>query len=150
MAWMVLLIGCPHQMEQKLRAASSPELMQFERIADKDVSQAPSQLQSADIIILHHPDRRDITNILDQIYSQTGVPVIVIADEYDEGDLVEAFEAGATDYVYPEWTAREILSRIRARIRRTEEYAERRDRGEFYDLGAITVDVQKHEVTISG
>ncbi len=150
MAWMVLLIGCPHEMEQKLRAAASSELMQFEPMECGDVPQVPARLQEADIIVLHETETCDTADLLQQIRSHTDIPLIVIADTYDERELVSAFEAGANGYVYPEWTAREILSRIRARIRRTEEYAARRDRGEFYDLGALTVDVQKHEVVVNG
>ncbi|MFP3904517.1 MAG: winged-helix domain-containing protein, partial [Armatimonadota bacterium] len=126
------------------------ELMQFEPIEYDVIPQASSQLQKADVIVLHESTTQPITDLLGQIRNHTDSPVIVIAGKYDERELVTALETGANGYVYPEWTAREILSRIRARIRRTEEYAQRRDRAEFYEAGPLTVDVQKHEVTLRG
>lgn len=150
MSWSVLIIGCSDDMQTRLSSASSSDLFDFQAAESLDDSGLLNQIQSVDVVLLKRPENGTTAHAISRIGREADVPVIVAADSYDEHDLVEAFKAGAIDYLYPEWTIREVLSRIRAHIRRTHEYTDRRRQGEHYELGSLTIDVARHEVHSNG
>ena len=77
------------------------------------------------------------------------VPIIMLTAKDDEVDKVVGLEVGADDYVTKPYSARELVARIRALLRRhnreTEEPAEA-----VLEAGPIRMDVDRHRVEVSG
>ena len=68
------------------------------------------------------------------------VPVVMLTARGDEADRVVGLELGADDYVVKPFSAREVIARVRAVLRRTAAPAagpRRAGRGEIGDLRSI-------------
>ena len=72
------------------------------------------------------------------------LPIIMLTAKGTEYDKVLGLDAGADDYVAKPFGMMELLSRIRALLRRTE-----RQPG-TYQCGCLTVDEGRHTVTVEG
>ena len=75
------------------------------------------------------------------------LPVIMLTARGEEVDRVVGLELGADDYVVKPFSPRELIARIRAVLRRTQE-SEPRPPG--HTTGALRVDEARHAVTVSG
>jgi DNA-binding response OmpR family regulator len=76
------------------------------------------------------------------------VPVIMLTARGDETDKVVGLELGADDYVTKPFSPRELVLRVRAVLRRAHR-PEPAGPIALHD-GALTVDVEAHEVRLSG
>ncbi|MFV0425942.1 MAG: MtrAB system response regulator MtrA [Beutenbergiaceae bacterium] len=76
-----------------------------------------------------------------QIRAESGVPVIMLTAKSDTTDVVAGLEAGADDYIAKPFKPRELVARIRARLRRHDE-AET----EELLIGDLVIDVAGHRV----
>jgi two-component system response regulator RegX3 len=84
-----------------------------------------------------------------RIRARSGVPIIMLTAKDSGLDLVLGLEVGADDYVTKPFSAEELLSRIRALLRRRE--IDRTDHGELVrTVGGITIDVLHDRVTVDG
>src|SRR6184192_1659138 len=62
-------------------------------------------------------------------------PIIMLTAKTSEADRVAGLDVGADDYIGKPFSVKELLARVRAVLRRTEE-----DAGERYDDGRLTID----------
>ena len=62
----------------------------------------------------------DGIHVLEKLRQSNAVPVIVVSARRGENDRVEALNLGADDYLTKPFTVRELLARIRAVLRRSE------------------------------
>jgi len=76
------------------------------------------------------------------------VPIIMLTARGEEADRVVGLELGADDYVVKPFSAREVVARIRAVLRRTEA-PEQPDDGPV-EVGALRVDPARREATLDG
>lgn len=74
------------------------------------------------------------------------LPVIILTAKSGEFDKVKGFELGADDYVPKPFGMMELVARIKAVLRRTEDT----DTAEEYSIGPLTVYPQKHKVKVNG
>jgi two-component system, OmpR family, response regulator RegX3 len=88
------------------------------------------------------------TEVFRTLRAGSGVPVIMLTAKDGEVDKVVGLELGADDYVTKPYSARELVARIRAVLRR---------RGEPDDLvpatleaGPVRMDVDRHVVSVGG
>lgn len=72
------------------------------------------------------------------------IPVIMLTAKDSEMDKVRSLDAGADDYIVKPFGVMELLSRIRAVLRRSDQPQE----SESYDLGPIHMDVLRREVSV--
>ena len=72
------------------------------------------------------------------------MPVIMLTAKGTEYDKVLGLDAGADDYLAKPFGMMELLSRIRALLRRTEREVN------IYRCGVLTVDQTRHTVTVNG
>ena len=72
------------------------------------------------------------------------LPVIMLTAKGTEYDKVLGLDAGADDYLAKPFGMMELLSRIRALLRRTQREAD------IYRCGVLTVDQTRHTVTVNG
>ena len=74
------------------------------------------------------------------------VPIIMLTARAEEADRVQGLELGADDYVTKPFSPRELVSRVRAVLRRTQPYGP----GKILRFGSLAIDLDRHEVTAAG
>ena len=79
------------------------------------------------------------------IRTESGVPIVMLTAKTDTVDIVLGLESGADDYVVKPFKPKELIARIRARVRRTET-----EPAEQLAIGDVTIDVPAHQVTRAG
>lgn len=113
-------------------------------------SQAIDRLRSSlpDLVLLDVmlPDL-DGFEVLKMIREVSTVPVIMLTAKGEEDDRVKGLEMGADDYITKPFSPRELVSRVRAVLRRTEAYA-----GSTHGLievdDRLRLDFDRHEVWV--
>jgi DNA-binding response OmpR family regulator len=147
MSWTLLLIGCPQQLTQQLSSVVSSELMRFSALPDAGHQGLERYVEQASLVVVHEDGAsRALPWLCHRLRHLTDVPIIVLAACYDEQVMADVFEAGANDYLHGDYSARELLARIRAQLRRAHEYVSQAVRPERHVVGDLTVDVGRHQV----
>ena len=77
------------------------------------------------------------------LLAKSNVPIIMLTARDEDTDKIVGLELGADDYVTKPFNPKELVSRVRAVLRRAEGAANRGREIEFADL---SIDVEKHEV----
>ena len=90
------------------------------------------------------------TDVCKQLRARSTVPVIMVTARDSELDKVLGLELGADDYVTKPYSARELIARIRAVLRRGSE-ADDAGFGEIVlESGPVRMDVERHIVSVDG
>ncbi len=76
--------------------------------------------------------------------SETAVPIIILSARGDETDRVVGLEIGADDYVTKPFSMKELVARVRARLRRKESRAAE---DETLTTASLAVDIARRAVT---
>lgn len=76
---------------------------------------------------------------------ESGVPIVMLTARNDTSDVVQGLEAGADDYVPKPFKPKELLARIRARLRRSEDTS-----SQELNIGELVIDVAGHSVSRGG
>jgi two-component system response regulator MtrA len=76
------------------------------------------------------------------IRAESGTPIVMLTARADTADVVIGLESGADDYVVKPFKPKELVARIRARLRRNDEVV-----GEVLHIGDVTIDVAGHVVS---
>lgn len=79
---------------------------------------------------------------------QINVPILMLTSRTEEIDKVMAIDLGADDYITKPFGIRELLSRVKARLRRFEN--NHSPRSTVYTHGALQLFVDSRRVTLSG
>jgi DNA-binding response OmpR family regulator len=80
---------------------------------------------------------------------ETNVPIMILTAKTDEIDKVVALELGADDYITKPFSMKELIARVRARLRRSEESAAP-DPDELLKGGDIVLDLRRREASKNG
>lgn len=90
------------------------------------------------------------TDVCKQLRARSGVPVIMVTARDSEIDKVVGLELGADDYVTKPYSARELIARIRAVLRRGSdaELDGAADTG-VLEAGPVRMDVERHVVMVN-
>src|SRR5512135_784487 len=88
---------------------------------------------------------RDGIEVCRQIRSESGVPIVMLTAKSDTVDVVVGLESGADDYVVKPFKPKELVARIRARVRKFDAASP-----ETLQVGDLEVDVAGHQVTRAG
>jgi two-component system response regulator RegX3 len=83
------------------------------------------------------------------IRAESDVPIIMVTAKDSEADKVTGLELGADDYVTKPFSVRELVSRVRANLRRVRPQAAP-PADEILTGGPVRMDVGRHEVVIRG
>jgi two-component system, OmpR family, response regulator MtrA len=75
------------------------------------------------------------------IRAESDVPIVMLTAKSDTVDVVRGLESGADDYIPKPFKPKELVARVRARLRRTDEPAH-----EVLRIGDLTIDVDGHRV----
>ena len=89
------------------------------------------------------------TEVCRQIRATSRVPIIMLTAKDSEVDIVVGLELGADDYVTKPYSARELLARMRAVLRRLAQVeADLEDH--VLDGGRVVLDIDRHTVAVDG
>ena len=88
------------------------------------------------------------TEVCRQLRSRSGVPIIMLTAKDAEIDKVVGLELGADDYVTKPYSARELVARIRAVLRRRGDVEAPVDSA--LEAGPVRMDVERHVVSVDG
>lgn len=119
------------------------------------VSDGPSALaeferSGADIVLLDLmlPGMSG-TDVCKQLRLRSTVPVIMVTARDSEIDKVVGLELGADDYVTKPYSARELIARIRAVLRRGADPDESGIVDGVLEAGPVRMDVERHVVSVN-
>ena len=88
---------------------------------------------------------RDGVDVCRQIRAESGVPIVMLTAKVDTIDVVVGLESGADDYIMKPFKPKELVARIRARLRRPLD-----DLPEQLQIGDVGIDVAGHSVKRDG
>jgi len=75
------------------------------------------------------------------IRAESGTPIVMLTAKSDTIDVVVGLESGADDYIVKPFKPKELVARIRARIRRTDDIG-----SQVLSIGDLVIDVNGHTV----
>ena len=88
---------------------------------------------------------RDGIDVCKEIRAESGVPIVMLTAKGDTVDVVLGLESGADDYIVKPFKPKELIARIRARVRRFDPPAQ-----EMLTVGDLDIDVAGHSVARGG
>ena len=120
----------------------------LEPIAVNDGNEAISTFREHDpdliLLDLMLPGMNGV-DICRAIRTESSVPIVMLTAKTDTVDVVLGLESGADDYITKPFKPKELIARIRARLRRIDGGT-----GEIIEVGDLLIDVPEHTVTRKG
>ncbi|SHG03920.1 DNA-binding response regulator, OmpR family, contains REC and winged-helix (wHTH) domain [Bacteroides luti] len=90
-----------------------------------------------------------MASILKKEKKTASIPIIFITAKDTENDTITGFNLGADDYISKPFSLREVISRVKAVIRRTTNNTEKSSTEQIY-FETLVIDITKKKVTIDG
>ena len=84
-----------------------------------------------------------------ELRARSRVPIIMLTARGEEADRVAGLELGADDYVVKPFSARELVARVRAVLRRAAEAGERKAEGAT-EIGDVRIDPGRRSASFRG
>ena len=93
------------------------------------------------------PDRDgwDITRLVRGDTTLAHIPIIMLTARVEDTDKIIGLEIGADDYVTKPYNPREVVARVRARLR-----SQRARQPQMLRVGGLEMDVERREVRVDG
>jgi two-component system response regulator MtrA len=114
--------------------------------ADGDQALTAFRTSQPDLVLLDLMlPGKDGTEVCRQIRAESGVPIVMLTAKSDTVDIVLGLESGADDYIPKPFKPKELVARVRARLRHSDDTAP-----EHLSIGDLEVDVTGHRVTRDG
>jgi len=112
------------------------------------LEQVRTQLPDLILLDIMMPDINGF-DVLKKIREVNNVPVIMLTAKGEEDDRIQGLELGADDYITKPFSPRELVSRIRAVLRRTKSFKDDEvDQIKVDDR--LTIDFSRREVWVEG
>jgi len=124
-----------------LKACGFPEGSSFMKAVEEELP----DLVLLDIM-LPGEDGMEILKKLKKAERTKNVPVIMVTAKGTEYDKVIGLDSGADDYVTKPFGMMELVSRVKAVLRRASKVQEQ----EIFVVKGVSLNVRKHEVTVDG
>ncbi|MBC3179099.1 MtrAB system response regulator MtrA [Corynebacterium lujinxingii] len=146
MAAKILVVDDDPAINEMLTIVLEAEGFQTSSVTDGAEAVGAFQSSDPDLILLDLmlPGVNGI-DICREIRKQSAVPIVMLTAKTDTVDVVLGLESGADDYITKPFKPKELIARIRARLRRTDD-----EPAEVYEIGDLTIDVPQHTVTRGG
>jgi two-component system, OmpR family, response regulator RegX3 len=129
--------------------ALAAEGFEVQGLSDGKAALEAAQAEPFDLVIL------DVmlpglsgTEVCRRLRAESPVPIIMLTARDAEADRVLGLEIGADDYITKPFSEVELMSRVRAILRRRD--LDRQGESTVRHLGGLSVDVIKHEVLADG
>ncbi len=112
------------------------------------LEQVRTQLPDLILLDIMMPDINGF-EVLKKIREVNTVPVIMLTAKGEEEDRIQGLELGADDYITKPFSPRELVSRIRAVLRRTKSFTE--DQVDLINVDErLTIDFSRREIWVEG
>ncbi len=124
--------------------------------ADGEAALKLAKEEQPDLIILDvmlpGQDGLSVCRVLQQEAKTKRIPIIMVSARVEEVDRILGLEMGADDYITKPFSPRELLARVKARLRRGHLESEGKAVAEKKRLvhGPLVIDQEKFTVTLSG
>ena len=139
----VLVVDDDAALAEMLTLVLRNEGFQSEIVTRGDEAMAAFRTFRPDVVLLDLMlPGKDGIDVCREIRAESGVPIVMLTAKSDTVDIVVGLESGADDYVVKPFKPKELVARIRARVRRFEEPGP-----EALTIGDLAIDVAGHEVT---
>jgi two-component system KDP operon response regulator KdpE len=105
--------------------------------------------EAPDIAIMdvHLPDSEGF-NICARLREFSDVPIILIANDPHEGDILSGLNAGADDFLSKPFSVKELIARVRTRLRRGQ--SGHLIHNTSMHVGDLVIDFSQHAVSLGG
>ncbi len=118
-------------------------------VSDGDAALGAFRREKPDVVLLDLMlPGTDGIEVCRQIRAESGVPIVMLTAKGDTTDVVLGLESGADDYVVKPFKPKELIARVRARLRTHDGEPEELTIGPADD--AVRIDVGGHAVTRDG
>ena len=115
-------------------------------VADGEKAMAAFHDTKPDLVLLDIMlPGKDGLEVCRAIRAESGVPIVMLTAKSDTIDVVLGLESGADDYVVKPFKPKELIARVRARLRRNEDVP-----AESLHIGDVEIDVAGHRVLRDG
>ena len=112
-------------------------------VADGDRALAAFRTTKPDLVLLDLMlPGTDGIDVCRQIRAESGTPIVMLTARGDTVDVVLGLECGADDYIIKPFKPKELVARMRARLRRNDSGT-----SESLQIGDVTIDVAGHVVS---
>ena len=148
----VLVVDDEPSYREGLQVALGAEGFLVDVAADGEEALTMYEALEPDIVLLDVMlPRMSGIDVCRRIRSLDDTPVIMISARREEIDTVVGLEVGADDYVAKPYRVRELVARMRTVMRRGRARTARSTHGAAtLSIGDVTVDRDRHEVTVAG
>ncbi len=145
----ILLADDEPAIVDSVRYALETEGMDVDSVADGREALAAADRDAYDVVILDimMPELSG-TEVLRRVRARSAVPILMLTANDAEVDRVVGLELGADDYVTKPFSIVELVSRVRALLRRRE--LDRAAGDAVMRVGDLVVDARSREVTVAG
>jgi two-component system KDP operon response regulator KdpE len=148
----VLVVEDDEQMRRFLRVTLSVNGYRVTEATTGAEALAFARTRRPDLVILDLglPDQDGVA-IVQQLRQWLNSPIVVVSARQQEGDKVQALDAGANDYLTKPFGTSELLARLRAALRPTHRIGTEPEQGVFVaGDGELRVDRDRYEVFVRG
>ncbi len=148
----LLVVEDDDAMRDMVGYALAEEGMEVEAVADGEsaleifYSSGPFDLVILDVML---PGIDGVT-VCKELTSKSDVPVIMLTARDDETSVVVGLEVGADDYVTKPFSHRELVSRVRATLRRRRIDARASTQQERIEFPGLVIDLTRRRVVAQG
>jgi DNA-binding response OmpR family regulator len=148
----VLIVEDEAAMRDLVGYALAEEGIEVEAVADGEsaleifFSSGPFDLVLLDVML---PGIDGVT-VCKELTSSSDVPVVMLTARSDETSVVVGLEVGADDYVTKPFRHRELVSRVRATLRRRRIDARASSRQERLEFPGLVIDPTRRQVVAQG
>jgi len=150
-AALVLIVEDEENLVEALRYNLDKEGHEVYVAMDGEAGLESVRRDSPDLIILDVMlPRLDGLELCRIIRKESNVPVLMLTAKGEELDRVVGLELGADDYVVKPFSMRELLSRVRALLRRSRSAVPQQGSGKPIKTKGLEIDLMAHTVTVAG
>lgn len=123
------------------------EVVSFETAAEfgKRLKERVPDLLLLDLMLPDADGLRLVTQLRQNVMTRS-LPVIMVTAKTTEIDKVRGLDSGADDYLTKPFSVMELISRVKALLRRSMKGLKER----VITIGEVSLDVERHKVTVAG
>jgi two-component system, OmpR family, response regulator RegX3 len=144
----ILVVDSSPELRETIGSVLRRQCFEVEDAGDGEAALAAATRGPVDLVLLDLQLRRvSGLDVLRRLRSVSTVPVIAMTTTNDEVDRVLALELGADDCVTIPCSLAELVSRVRALLRRCE-YERAATRGPIREIGGLRVDLGLRQVVV--
>jgi two-component system, OmpR family, response regulator RegX3 len=145
----VLVVDDEDAIREAIAYSLAAEGLDVEAVSDGSAALAAIESDAFDLVILDVMlDGLSGVEVARRARVRSRVPILLLTARDSEADVVLGFEAGADDYVTKPFSMRELVSRVRAILRRRE--LDRTGEIRFLRAGDVELDLLRREVSVAG